>query len=166
MNFFDKMNQASKPIRDKVARLAAAQAEHRKNMGNHARTFEIKTPSGWYNQTLTLQDLHVMCQIFSVCITALATHSEQFICHAIDNQVKFGLTTKAEAIKAKNYVMASIHGATHPHFTFNGWVREHYQNRSWNEEDNRTFLRTTRLTWLERTLARFEEILKEEHYPF
>ena len=157
MNFFDKMNKASQPTRDKVAALAAAQAEHRKNMGDHNRTFDIKSVNGYYNTTLTLQDLHEMCGIFTSCATQLHFNMcNGFICHAIEAQQKSGEINELIASKAKKYVMASIY----PRFSMSSWL-----NHTYGEQFNDNTVLRARIEWCDKTVKRFEQMLREEHYP-
>lgn len=158
MNFFDKMNKASQPTRDKVAALAAAQAEHRKNMGDHTRKFQVQTRHGHYDVELTLQDLHEMSNIFASCATMLHFNMcNGYICHAIEAQRKSGEIKDPIAEKARKYVMASIS----PYFTMGSWL-----NHTYGQHFNDNAALRARIEWCDKTVKRFEQILREEHYPF
>lgn len=129
---------------------------------SHDMTFEFKDATTDKVHKLNLEDIMHMTNIFVHARKIIVTNEERFICYAIravSNEV-IGLPNHI-LNTAQDYVMSSLVDDSRYNPSFGAWIRN-----TQGIDPSDEYVKQTRMVWLDQTIARFTEILKQHNYPF
>lgn len=110
---------------------------------------------------VTLEDIMFMIVVFEHVRSVIEEDKDEYMCLAIDYTLADNplLNSKARD-NCKRYIESSLCQSEYNYTMFN-WLEENgYVDPSYE------LGKQARILWLDKTIARFTEILKEHHYPF